>query len=393
MTNTEKINIAKTVASTENCCGCSACENICPKNAITLKADCSGCLYPVIDEALCVYCGICKDKCPLQNSNDRKGHFEKPLSFAALSKNEEMRKGASSGGVFATLATKIIDNGGVVFGAAYDENNDVRHRLATNKAELEGLKSSKYVQSILGDTFRQVKTNLENGHKVMFTGTPCQVAGLKKYLGKLSEHSNLILCDIVCHGTPCPEYYRKHISELENRFNSRLKSVNFRAKKLRGQQQDIEYIFDNGKHYNEYADIDAYRSLFTRGYLLRQSCFECKFANTNREGDITLGDFWGVEKNNIDFASPKGTSLVLISTEKGKSFFDSVSSELYFKQTKLENSLQPNLKKPTAKPDDYESFIKYTEVNTLKSAAKKFAPSQLSTLLRLKRKLGNIIKR
>lgn len=371
------------------CCGCSACEAACPKGAIKLKSDSLGCLYPCIDTSLCVSCGLCKKVCAFQNGVSQKDRFEKPLSFAAISCDGANRKNASSGGIFAALANSVISNGGVVYGAAYSDDFSVYHCAAENAEELEALKCSKYVQSFLDDTFKRVKQQLDNNRQVMFSGTPCQVQGLKEFLGR--DYENLFLCDIVCHGVPCPSYYKSYLEHMQKRFKSKITSINFRAKKLAGQTQDIEIEFENGKRYNEYPDVDIFRSLFAEGYLLRPSCFECRYSNTNRPGDITLGDFWGVQNHDIEFNDGKGISLVLVSSKKGKKALDNIATQIKLKETILENSLQPNLKHPTKKPSDYDEFIKYEASYGLCAAAEKF--SKLSTTDKLKRKLKKLIKK
>lgn len=285
------------------CCGCSACVQRCPKQCISLKEDKEGFLYPVVDKVNCIDCGLCEKVCPELHVTEERV----PLNvYAVKHKNEEIRMKSSSGGVFTLLAEQIIDEGGVVFGARFDETWEVMHDYTETKEGLEAFRGSKYVQSRIGNTFQQAEFFLKQGRKVMFTGTPCQIAGLKRYLRK--EYKNLLAVDFVCHGVPSPKVWRMYLKEISRGEN--ITEVNFRSKEVGWKKYRVVV---NGKDnlINEPFYENVFMQTFLRDYILRPSCHQCVCKAGRSGADITMGDFWGIETITLQFDDDKGCGLVL----------------------------------------------------------------------------------
>ena len=338
------------------CCGCTACANVCAHNAITMEPDTFGFLYPKVDESKCIDCGSCEKVCQFNDNYDKSLNLTKPDVYGARHKdmNEVMK--SRSGAAFVSISDYIIERGGIIYGAGYKDHFRVAHKRATTKEERDEFRGSKYVQSDLTGGFHRVKEDLENGLTVLFSGTGCQCAGLNAYIGgKLRD--NLILVDIVCHGVPGPYMWRDYIAYLENKYNDTIVSVNFRDKGKFGWKAHKEtFKFKNG-----------YNSLtFTMGFYqkiaFRPSCGKCHFCNTTRPSDITLADFWDKghhfpEINKDD----KGESLLLINTEKGREIFDAVKGKLDYFQTTLDKVMQAHLRQPSKIHPQAKQFEKYYE--------------------------------
>ena len=286
------------IINDSKCCGCRACENICPKKAIKMVENSEGFLYPVVDKEKCVNCGLCKKVCPWINKIKRDNYLEKNICYAAKSKSKILQLKGSSGGIFGTIANYIINNNGLVVGAEMLNDFSVKHSIVDNKKDLEKLYGSKYVASDLNDVFSEIKKKLSDGKKVLFTGVPCQVAGLLNFLGK--NYENLITIDVICHGTPNQKIFKKYIDNMETKKKSKIIKYYFRNKKAGkwGSYKALMIIEKNGKKYikKTHADFDPYYNNFLLGNSHRESCYSCPFASSNRVSDITLGDFWGIEK-------------------------------------------------------------------------------------------------
>jgi coenzyme F420-reducing hydrogenase beta subunit len=338
----------------ENCCGCSACCAICPVTAITMEADEKGFLYPSIDSKLCIECGLCIKVCPIRNSDSKENSLE-PDVYAAKHKSDEVRMNSSSGGMFTAISDYVIDSGGVVYGAAFDEDFKVCHICAVTKYERDQFRGSKYVQSDLDCCFQEIKEKLENGISVLFSGTPCQVEGLNKYLRGV-EISQLMTVDNVCHGTPSPKIFTQYLDKIKSQYNSNIKWINFRYKLLGWRSQAINISLENGQEYISTASEDPFYRLFLPNIILRDSCYQCIFTNVHRPSDITLGDFWGIEESLPDFEDEKGVSLVLVNTEKGRKIFNNLTGVLDIRKSDLQSCLQPNLKGPSVASPKMEQF-------------------------------------
>lgn len=301
-------------AKRADCSGCAACANICPKNAITMTRDAEGFAYPKINADLCIKCGRCDAACPALNFKEKTVEAL-PATFAAIDPDEKIRRHSSSGGVFTALSEIILREGGVVFGAAFDKNWHVFHTAARTLDELEKLRGSKYVQSQIGDVYRQVKDALKST-KVLFSGTPCQCAGLKHFLG--GDNENLLTVDIICHGTPSPAVWENYIGEFG--YAHEVAHVNFRSKRNGWSVSHVEINFFDQGYYLRPLSQEIYGKLFLSGLSERPSCHACKFRFPSGQSDLTLGDAWGIQKFAPDMFDNRGVSVVFIHTTKGANF-------------------------------------------------------------------------
>lgn len=343
-------NISK-YSKSDNCCGCAACVNVCPKGIIKMEADEKGFQHPVIEEAECVECGLCEKVCAFNAKKEQLDEKRKIEAYAVKNRNLEVRMNSRSGGVFTALTDKYIEDGGVVYGVALDENYLAYHCRAVNKQERDCFRGSKYIQSNIGTVYKQVKKDLQAGKKVLFSGTPCQVNALKKVLFHV-DCSNLLLVDIICHGVPSPKVWRDYLNDYEKRYGGRITQVDFRNKKKYGWAASMESIYVDGTEYDNNLFID----LFNSGLIERASCFKCPYKSAERVGDITIGDFWGIDKVSETFNDNKGVSLILCNTEKGKRDFQAVGEVLEVLSVDMKECLQPALLKPEKKPLDRSLF-------------------------------------
>lgn len=304
------------------CCGCTACFSVCPKKCIIMKPDNEGFLYPVIDINKCVDCGLCEKVCPMQNI---KTNENKPDVYAAINRNEEIRMQSSSGGIFTLLAEYTINKGGVVFGACFDGDWNVVHDYTETKEGLVRFRCSKYVQSKLEKTFVKVKSFLDAGREVLFSGTPCQVAGLKNYL--LKPYSNLITIDVVCHGVPSPGVWRKYLQETIGKFyhldkkvdfkiGEYISHINFRSKENGWKKYNLRIDYKDGRIKTLPFCYSPYMNTFLSNLSLRPSCYACRTRSNNIQSDITLADFWGIEQIRPELDDDKGYGLVLINNNR-----------------------------------------------------------------------------
>ena len=304
------------------CCGCRACEQVCAKKAISMKENSEGFLYPVIDESKCVDCGACATVCPFVNADKIKQ--EPQQVYAAINKNIKDRKNSSSGGVFSALAKKVLEKKGVVYGAAFDENFVLCHQRVVDERVFPKLMGSKYVQSELNNVFSQVKDDLNNNLDVLFTGTPCQVAGLKLFLRK--DYEKLITADIVCHGTPSQKMFKLFINELELKFGEKIVDFKFRDKRVNGWSCSCSCVSENkkGKRQEHMYDrvMNAYTEAFLTGDMNRECCYKCPYAECRRAGDFTLADYWGVSNVFPNINYQDGVSILTINTKRGDVFFN-----------------------------------------------------------------------
>lgn len=311
----------------KDCSGCGACVSPCPKNAIKLVKDECGFYYPEINDD-CINCGLCKTTClRISETNNYQDNLN---TYAAWSKDANNRFVSTSGGMFYEFAKKIISDGGVVAGAKYDENNMVIHSLATSLEEVEALRQSKYTQSNTLLIYRDIKKHLLEGKKVLFCGAPCQVAGLRAYLNK--DYEKLYLLDFICRGVNSPKAYEMWLKEIEKKEGSKIVKVWFKYKEHGWNKSPTctKVTFENGKEKVLFQDENTFMCGYLQSNLyIRPSCGNCSFKGLPRQGDITLGDFWGIEKAYDD---DKGTSMVLINNERGQFLFDSVRCNLEYHQ-------------------------------------------------------------
>jgi len=319
------------------CTGCTACAEMCPKHCISMKPNDEGFLYPEIDTSVCVECGLCAKTCPVLHKPVQEG--VKTTAYAAYSLDEDNRLSSSSGGIFSLLANEVLDCGGVVYGAAFDERFNVHHIGVESKNELGKLRGSKYVQSNLENIFADVKTVLESGRKVLFSGVICQIAGLKAYLKK--DYPNLLTVDVLCHGVPSPKLWKKYIDELEKSHGSAVRRMFFRHKKYGWKTYAVSFEFSNDTAYVRIFNKDPYMQMFLRNICLRPSCHSCHFNEVDRLSDITLGDCWGVNRIMPDMDDDKGTSVVLVHTENGNDYFEKLKSQMTIRESDVDTILPP----------------------------------------------------
>ena len=298
-----------------DCSGCAACKNICPKNCITMQRDAEGFDYPKINHEVCIKCGRCDATCPALNFKQTLPN-KLPEVFVAVNPDAKTRRHSSSGGTFSALAELILSTGGIVFGAGFDGNWRVVHTSAENLDELENLRGSKYVQSQIGDVYKRVKVELESGRRVLFSGTPCQCAGLKSFLGK--DYSNLLTVDIICHGTPSPFLWENYVEYIAQGHD--IARVNFRSKRFGWVTNHLEINFYDCGYYAKSNGQDLFLKHFLHGMTERPSCHSCKFKFPNGKSDVTIGDAWGVQNFAPNFFDNRGTSLVIVHTDNGRNF-------------------------------------------------------------------------
>ena len=375
------------ITNKADCCGCTACASVCAHHAINMEPDAMGFLYPKIDTDKCTECGLCEKVCAFNPNYDKSLNLSEPQIYAARHKNMHEIETSRSGAAFIAISDYVLEQGGVVYGAGYAEHFRVVHKRATNKEERNEFKGSKYVQSDLRDIFPQVKADLKQGLIVLFSGTPCQTAGLASYIGKRLREK-LILVDIVCHGVPAPYIWRDYLAYLEKKYKQPIVEVNFRDKSRVGWSGHIEsFVFQDGTK----KESKTYSYLFSKCIMMRPSCGKCHYTNFNRPSDFTLADYWGWEKLSPDFNKDnKGCSLLLVNTEKGRHFLKYISIDLNLIVSNKILCLQPNLQIPS-KPSDKSSLFEYLYIkHGFKKVAQKF--SDLNYKSNIKKIIRKILK-
>lgn len=321
------------------CTGCSSCAQICPHGCITMKPDSEGFRRPVVDESRCTDCGACAAACPVLR---RPASPSLPVAYAAKNRDESVRSVSSSGGVFTLLAEHVLAQGGVVFGAAYDADFKVEHRMVETPQQLSALRSAKYVQSDLSDSFRQVKDLLAQGRQVLFSGTPCQVSGLRSFLDK--DEPNLLTVDLVCHGSPSPAVWARYLDwRSEQKCDGhRPVTVNLRAKDTGWSSYSVDIRWPYGVNYIASKQDDPYLRAYLDALCLRPSCHRCSFKGLNRVADFTLGDYWGVWDQLPAMSDNKGTSIVLVHSEKAKALWAQLSDSMTVREADVRRCMEHN---------------------------------------------------
>ena len=314
------------------CCGCTACKSICPKNAIEMREDEEGFLYPLVNQDKCVNCGLCKKICPLLNKNKIKDEIQR--GYIIQNKDRKVREESTSGGAFSEIAYYVLNNKGVVFGACIDNHQNVYHRYIEKIEDIRLFRGSKYVQSDLKDTFKQAKLFLEKGRMVCFSGTPCQIAGLKKYLNR--DYNNLITVDVVCRGVPSPLVLKKYLEYQKKKLNSKeIKEIIFRDKSIYGYDYSVLTVKTDNKTYHNGIDTDPYLRAFFSNMSIRQSCYNCHFRTVDRVSDFTIWDCYISEKFDKTFDDNKGTTRVLLHTKKALEIFKQIQEKYKFKEIQV----------------------------------------------------------
>lgn len=380
------------------CCGCEACAQICPKHCITLSEDAEGFMYPSVDEQSCIDCGLCEKVCPFKNSQDPVTPLE---VYAAKNRSEKDLLHSSSGGVFVMLARKILDMGGVVFGVAFTPDYlSVQHVPVEKESELPILMGSKYIQSRTGTSFQQVKTFLEGGRQVLFCGTGCQVLALKLFLRK--EYENLITVDFICHGVPSPKVWRQYLQEITSEGDA-ITNISFRDKRTGWSNFSFTIDYVKGHTHEEKRitqpnDDDPYMWLFLNDYTLRPSCFGCPAKGGKSRSDLTLGDYWGIEKAHPECFDERGVSSLIVNSTKGKEILEGLELDKQNSTLALATEENPTYYVPKEEPKELRLlfFQKWGSGEyTIEKLAKLFRKKKdrKDFFLWIKRKLRAIKKR
>ena len=378
-----------------DCCGCNACGDACAHGAITFKTDIEGFWYPEVDRAKCVDCGLCEKVCPIINIKElKKNDLPQSICYAAEHKNMEVVFDSTSGGLFSALADIMYKSEGYVGGAVFNEDFSVRQYISNNKEDLIRIRSSKYLQSSLEGFFKQVRELVRKGENVLVCGSPCQMTALRAFLRK--DYDNLIIADYICRGINSPKVWRKYLDSFEERYGSKVVYCKAKSKEYGWRNLTQKVILENGKHVYETKD----QSNYTKGYLqtgvyCRPSCYDCKFKGYPRMSDITLADFWGIEKVNNSMEKNLGTSLVMVNSKKGVAYFEKVKKRINYVEVPFKSieSGNPSLNKPltSAKVDRKQFFEDLDKMTFLQIADKYILPDKNNKSA--KRKVKDILKK
>ncbi len=376
-----------------NCCGCNACGDVCSKNAISFKTDNEGFWYPEVDIEKCVDCGLCEKVCPIINVQElKKNDLPVSICYAAEHKNLEVVFDSTSGGLFSALADIMYKSEGYVGGAVFNEDFSVRQYISNDKSDLPRLRSSKYLQSHFDGFYNEVKNLLQSGEKVLVCGSPCQMAALRAFLRK--DYENLIIVDYICLGINSPKVWHKYLESFEERYGSPVIYAKAKSKEYGWRNLTQKVILADGRHIYETAE----QSNFTRGYLrtnvyCRPACYECKFKGFPRMADITLADFWGIDKIDKSMEKNLGTSLVMVNSRKGEKYFENVKKRINYFQVPLEKAEQgnPALNKSIPAPlvDRKLFFADLDNMSFDKLAEKYIKPSKKSS----KNRFGDLLRK
>ncbi len=339
------------------CTGCFACKVVCPKSAIGVKLDDHGHRYPVINQNLCIECGRCSQVCPSNKDISPLFNPKPNFTWACWNKDENKRKESASGGIAYVLSKCMVEDGGYFVGCQMKSNKAI-HTICNQKDDLFVYQGSKYVQSEIDTVYSQIKDLIRDGKKVLFIGTPCQVAAVKSFLGK--QQDNFYSIDLICHGVPSAKFLQGWINDSEKRFNKKISNVRFRVKFPHHLRTAFEYCFEDGTSYKEILSQNKYYLSYVYKYTVRDSCRKCAYAQLHRVGDITLADFWGYRPKRMDFISYlKGTSMAFVNTQKGELMMDKIRPFIKIEKRSLEEGFEANkynLSDPIPVPENYNQF-------------------------------------
>ncbi len=377
------------------CCGCNACGDICGKNAITFKTDNEGFWYPEVDMEKCVDCGLCEKVCPIINIEKiKKNDFEKPShTYAAINRNMVVRWDSTSGGAFSALAEKMYKQGGYVSGALFKKDFSVRNYVSNDVNDLPKLRSSKYLQSNAEGLYKEIASILNRGEKVLACGTPCQMAALRSYLRR--DYDNLVVVDFVCRGVNSPKVYRSYLDSLEKKYESKVVYVKAKNKELGWRNLTRKVTFANGKSYYGVFMDDDFRRGYHTNVFCRPSCYECQFKGFPRMADITIADFWGIERYNKNLDNNIGTSMILINSKKGEQYFEQVKELLEYIQLPFETILAGNkalTKSIEPAKINRSNFFEDLSIKGFEYVTNKYYPLKKNNNLSLKEYLKKFLK-
>lgn len=386
------------ITNKQDCCGCNACGDICPKGSITFKTDIEGFWYPVVNTETCIDCHLCEKVCPIIEPAKHITRYEEPVVFAAYAKDDAIRIDSTSGGIHSMLAQAMYKKKAYVGGAIYNEDHTVSHIASNDPRILDEIRSSKYLQSSMEGQYKEVKKLLQAGEEVFYCGCPCQIQALYKYLKK--EYDNLTTCDFICRGVNSPKVFLKYMDMLERQYGAKATKIKFKAKEWGWHNFSMRVNFANGKEYCK----DRYHDLFFIGYLqagnfTRPSCYDCHFKGFPQKADITLADFWGIENIDKSMDQDRGTSLVMVNSDKGMQLFDSIKDKIEWRQFTMADARKGNpamddsLK--SAKPNR-DQFFQSLDNEPFEEVAKKYfppVPSFMSNIIKKLRARLSVVKR
>lgn len=387
----------------QNCSSCGACANVCGRNAISMRLDVEGFYRPVIDSEKCIECGACERICPwnkeILNPNKSSNN---PKTLAAFANDESIRLQSSSGGIFSILAERVLDDGGVVAGVAQTAPTRFGHIIVDNKADLKKLRGSKYVQADVGLVYREVRGLLKAGRKVLFSGTPCQVAGLYAVLGNAATSVNLFTVDIVCHGTPSVKIFEKYIKELEKENSALVASSRFRDKRMGWRLFSMTSMLNTNSEdsvqFSKTLREDKFMQVFLRNICLNSSCVDCHYGKLPRVADISLGDYWNIADVHPQMDDNKGTSVVLLNTTPGSMLFESVADKVVQCDSKVEYAIagNPCIVRSSKRHPKRAEFFANLDKYSLDQLIKMYCPLPSlprRMIRRIKRMLGSVKRR
>lgn len=385
------------IADKSKCCGCCACVDVCTHQAISLMTDIEGFWYPEVNKDKCTDCGLCEKVCPELNIKKLKiNDFPKPTkTIAAIHKNIRIRWDSTSGGAFTALAEAMYNQGGYVSGAIYNDDFSVSNYVSNNSNDLEKIRSSKYLQSKAEGLYAEIRNLLRKGEKVLACGTPCQMAALRSFLRK--DYENLIIVDFVCRGVNSPKVYREYLNSLERKYGGKVVYVKAKNKELGWRNLTRKVVFDNGAKYYGIGVIDDFRRGYHTNVFCRPSCYTCQYKGFPRIADITIADYWGIEKVDKNLDNNIGTSMILLNSKKGEEFFELAKNSLEFIETKFESILAGNgaLTSPISPAKiNREQFFKDLDENNFEYVTEKYFPlgkSHLSAKDKLKKLAKTIL--
>lgn len=373
------------IKNKEDCCGCNACFSICPKECIYMVEDeTEGFKYPKIDKEKCINCNLCNKVCPMIKELKVENNSK---FYACRNLNDEIRMKSSSGGVFSLIAEYVIKNNGIVYGVVFDKDFNVIHKGINSLKELKAFRGSKYVQSDIGNTYKEAKNKLDLGTLVLFSGTQCQIKGLNLYLGK--KYDNLITIEVICHGVPSPKVFKNYIDSQRLKYNSEVEQVKFRDKTFGWKKFCYVMNFKNKRQLKEDLGTNIYMKGFLKDLYLRESCYNCKSKNNSSGADISLADYWGVQFLHPEIDDDKGISLMIINTNIGERIIKRISDKLLIFETNKDHAIKYNkciLKSVSRNPKRDKFFENIDRIDIVKNIKK-------NTKSELKIRIKNVIKR